>query len=81
MLVEKRIHLYPGFNGSRLDYKYKTVFRIIVYVMADEQNDLIIIQYGLTVFHIMPSVFTFSHGNNTSLKNDTVVLTLDWYYN
>lgn len=45
--------LYTGFNGSRFVYKCKTVFRIVAYCMADEQNDLITIQYGLTVFHIM----------------------------
>jgi len=77
MPVEERIHLYTGSDGSRFVYKCKTVFRIVAYCMADEQNDLIIIRYGLTVFHIMPSAFTFSQGHNTSLKKIMSPLTLD----
>jgi hypothetical protein len=46
--------LYTGLNGSRFVYKCKTVFRIVACFMADEQNDLITIQYELTVFHTMP---------------------------
>lgn len=45
---------YTGPNGSRFIYKCKTVFRILAYCMADEQNDLTTIQCGLTVFHIIP---------------------------
>ena len=47
---------YTGFHGSHFVYKCKTVFRILAYGMVDDQNDLITIRNGLTVFDIMPKI-------------------------